>query len=63
MPHVDDPIAKHIKNMIRRAARKAPIQQELPPILTPPNQIIRTIRRGPDRVHGLVPPKSFPLRN
>ena len=63
MTHMDNQIAKHIKNVIRRAMRKAPIKHEPPPTLPPPKQIITTIRRGPDRVHGLMPPRSFPLRD
>jgi hypothetical protein len=50
MTHMDDQVAKHIKQVIRRAMRKAPEEQEYPPAPDTLNQIIRTLRRGPDHV-------------
>jgi hypothetical protein len=63
MTHMDDRVAKHIKQMIRRAIWKVPENEERPHTPDTLNRIIRTLRRGPDRVHGLIPPRCYPLQD
>ncbi len=63
MTHMDDHAAKHIKELIRYATRKGPEKQEPPPTPDTLNQIIGTLRRGPDRVYDLVPPRCYRLQD
>jgi hypothetical protein len=63
MTHVDDQVAKHIQAMIRLAMRKAPEDQERPRKPDTLNEIIRSLRRGPDRLHDLILPKCYPLQD
>lgn len=63
MTHMDDQVLEHIKQMIRHAMRKAPENQEDSRAPDTLNEIIRTLRRGPDRVHDLIPPRCYPLRD
>ena len=60
MTHMDDQVAKHIKEMISRIKQNPTDNQEWPCKPDTLNQIIRTLRRGPDRIHGLIPPKCYP---
>jgi hypothetical protein len=60
MTHMNDQAAKHIKKMILRLKRKPTDDQEQRRKPDTLNEIIRTLRRGPDRVHGLIPPKCYP---
>jgi hypothetical protein len=60
MTRMDDQVAEHIKEMILRIKRKPTDNQEQPRKPHTLNEIIRTLRRGPDRIHGLVPPKCYP---
>jgi len=52
MTHMDDQVAKHIKEMISRIKQNPTDNQEWPCKPDTLNQIIRTLRRGPDRIHG-----------
>ena len=63
MTHMDDQVAKQIKEMILRITRRPSENQERPRKPDRTNQIIGMLRRGPDRIHGLIPPKCYPLRN
>jgi hypothetical protein len=63
MTHMDDQVAQHIKEMIRHATRKVPDYQERSYMPDTLNQIIRTLRRGPDRVHNLIPTRCYPLQD
>jgi hypothetical protein len=61
--HMDDQVAKHIKEMIqtiRWENTEKPKGDFKPNTL---NQIIRTLRRGPDRVYDLIPPRCYPPRD
>jgi hypothetical protein len=63
MTHTDDQVAKHVKDMILRITREPGESQERPRKPDTTNRIIGMLRRGPDRIHGLIPPRTFPLRN
>jgi hypothetical protein len=63
MTHMDDQVAKHIKAMIQRIRRKSTVKHEDHSKPDTLNQIIRTLRRGPDRIHDLIPPRCYPLQD
>lgn len=48
MTHIDDQVAKHIKDMIRRAIRKPTDNQEQPCSPDTLNQVVQALKRGPD---------------
>jgi hypothetical protein len=48
MAHMDDEVAKHIKEMILRVVRKPSENQGQPIRLGTLNQVVRMLRRGPD---------------
>jgi hypothetical protein len=48
MTHMDDQIAKHIKEMIRRVVRKPSERQEHPTRPDTLNQVDRMLRRRPE---------------
>ncbi len=63
MTHLDDQIAKHIQEMVRRATRKLGEHQEL---LSKPdtlNRIVQGLRRGPNYFYDLIPPRHLPPRD
>ena len=62
MTHMDDQAAKHIKEMIRKIARKPTDNQERPRKPDTINQIARTLRQGPDHPYELMLPTRFPSR-
>jgi hypothetical protein len=54
MTHMDDQVAKHIKEMLRRVTRRPPSNQEQsrkPDIV---NQIVMILRRGPEYPSDLM---------
>lgn len=63
MTHMNDQVAKHIKAMIQRIRWKDPENREGDSKPDTLNQIIRTLRRGPDRVHDLIPPRYYPQQD
>jgi hypothetical protein len=56
MTHMDEQVTKHIKEMILRITRRPTDNQELPRKPDPLNQIVRTLRRGPEYTYYLMPP-------
>ena len=56
MTHMDEQVAKHIKEMIRRIRLKRPDNLEDAPKPDTLNQIVQILRKGPDRSYGLTPP-------
>jgi hypothetical protein len=48
MTHMDDQVAKHIKEIIRRVVRKPSESQQRPPQADTLTQVVRMLRRGPD---------------
>jgi hypothetical protein len=48
MTHMDDEIAKHVKEMIRRVTEKPRENQEHPTRPDTLIQVVRMLRRGPD---------------
>jgi hypothetical protein len=48
MTHMDDAVAKHIKDMIRRVTRKPSESRQRSPQADTLTQVVRTLRRGPD---------------
>ena len=50
MTHMDDQVAKHIKEMIRRVMRKTPENQEQPPL----HQAAQALKRGADYPYDLM---------
>ena len=63
MTHMDDQIATHIKTMIQRIRWESTEKHEGDSRPDTLNQMIRTIRRGPDRVHDLIPPRCYPVQD
>jgi hypothetical protein len=54
--HLDNEIGKHIKEIIRRVVRKPPDNQEQSRKPDTINQIVRTLRRGPEYPYDLMFP-------
>ena len=63
MTHMDDQVAKHIKAVIQKIRQKRPENHEDESKPDTLSQIIRTLRRGPDRIHNLRPPRCYPLQD
>lgn len=63
MTHLDDQVAKHIQEMVRRASRKLGEHQE--PLSKPDtlNRIVQGLRRDPNYFYDLIPPRRHPLRD
>jgi hypothetical protein len=59
MTHMDDQVAKHIKEMIRKIPRKPTDNQEPPRKPEPLNQIVRILRNPPNGPYDL----TFPTRS
>ncbi len=59
MTHMDDQVAKHIKEMILKIKRKPSDNQEPPRKPEPLDQIVRILRSPPDRPYDL----TFPTRS
>jgi hypothetical protein len=55
MTHMDDQIAKHIREMILKATRKPVDYHKHATKRDPLNQIVRTLRRGVDYPCDLIP--------
>jgi hypothetical protein len=56
MTHMDDQIAKHIKEMILKIKREPTDNQEPPRSPEPLDQIVRILRSLPNRLYDLTPP-------
>jgi hypothetical protein len=56
MTHMDDQVAKHIKEMILKIKRKPSDNQEPPRKPEPLDQIVRILRGPPDCHYGLTLP-------
>lgn len=54
MTHMDDQVAKHIKDMVRRVPRKPNKDQERPTKPDTLNQIVQALRRGADNPYDLL---------
>jgi hypothetical protein len=54
MTHMDDQVAKHIKEMILRITPRPTENQERPREFDTLNQIVRTLRRGLDYPYDLM---------
>ena len=58
MTHMDDQVAKHIKEMILKVKRKPADHQEQPRKPEPLDQIVRILRRPPNSLYDLTTPRS-----
>jgi hypothetical protein len=58
MTHMDDQVAKHIKEMILKIKRKPADDQEQPRKPEPLDQIVRILRSPPNSLYDLTPPRS-----
>jgi hypothetical protein len=58
MTHMDDQVAKHIKEMILRITRRPLDNQEQSRKPDTIYQIVRILRRGPEYPCDLMPPKQ-----
>jgi hypothetical protein len=58
MTHMDDQVAKHIKEMILRITWRPLDNQEQPRKPDTLNQIVRMLRRGPEHLCDLMPLKQ-----
>ena len=56
MTHMDDQLAKHIKEMIRKITRKPTDNQEPPRSPEPLDQIVRILQRPTNRLYDLTTP-------
>jgi hypothetical protein len=56
MTHMDDQVAKHIREMILKITRKPTDNQERPRRPEPLDRIIRILRLPPDRRYDLTLP-------
>jgi hypothetical protein len=63
MTHMDDQIAKHIKEMILRIKRKPTDNQEPPRKPEPLDRIVRILRSPPNRLYDLTPPTRSSWRD
>ena len=63
MTQMDDQVAKHIKQIILGVTRRPTDDQEQPTRPDILSQVVKMLRRGPDRIYGLIPPRHLPLRD
>jgi hypothetical protein len=63
MTHMDDQVAKHIQEMVRRATRKVGQYQEQPPKPDTLSRIVQGLKQGPDDFYDLIPPRHLLLRD
>lgn len=63
MTHIDDQVAKHIKEMILKIKRHPTDDQEQPSKLDPLQRIVRILRSLPYSGYDLTPPTRFPWRD
>jgi hypothetical protein len=54
MTHMDDQVAKHIKDMVRRIMREPSKSQEQPAKPDTRNQVVQVLRQGPAYPYELV---------
>ena len=62
MTHMDDQIAKHIKEMIRRVVRKPSESQQRPTQADTLTQVVQALRRTPDCPDDLMRLARFTWR-
>jgi hypothetical protein len=63
MTHMDDQVAKHIREMILKITRKPTDNQEPPCTPEPLDQIVRVLRSLPNSRYDLTPPTQSPWRD
>ncbi len=54
MTHIDDQVAKHIRDMLRRVMQKPDENEEKPTRSDTLNQVVQILRRAPDCPYDLI---------